>query len=322
MTVFLKSLKEHGHLDNLKMTIGQVGSRKISDEDDYGSQAWEIFGKNLTIYGFDADANATEEANADIKAREVPWKEIHAPVGLSDKQSEATLYVTKAPMCSSLYEPNEAYIQRFASLLEFMSLEAAIEIETTTLDIYCKENHVKEIDFLQVDVQGAELNVLQGAINLLEQSVLAIQTEVEFAHLYKNQPLFSDIDIFLREKYFTLFTIVPTYRPRRISPIFEKNRPGQILWGDAFYMRDLITENKNQNLRTPEQMMKLACIADILGFPDYSLEVLAYLTIFYGKDSSINLINSILDGLSQFPELVEQGLENLSVIKFIRARLA
>jgi FkbM family methyltransferase len=321
MAIFLNSLKQHGHLENLQITIGQIGSRKISGEDDYGSQAWGILGKNLTIYGFDADADATEAANLDIEERQVPWKEIHVPIGLSDKEGDATLFVTKAPMCTSLYPPNEPFLARFAGLPELVNLDFELGIETTTLDKFCVSEGVKEIDFLQIDVQGADLNVLQGASSLLQRSGLAIQIEVEFSKLYKGQPLFADIDIFLREQGFSLFDLTKCYRIRSLSPIQGNHHPGQLLWGDAFYLRDLIDEEQNQKLRNPQQMLKLACVADILGFSDYALEMLTYLTINYGNDPNYNFADNILESLMLFPALVQKGLATLAVIEKIQPYL-
>ncbi|MFM7793657.1 MAG: FkbM family methyltransferase, partial [Microcystis panniformis] len=63
---------------------------------------------------------------------------------------------------------------------------------------------VDSIDFLQVDVQGAELNIFQGAQQIIKNSTLAIQTEVEFAPIYKNQPLFADVNSHLRQQGFFL----------------------------------------------------------------------------------------------------------------------
>jgi FkbM family methyltransferase len=322
MAIFLHSLKKYGHLDNLKMTIGQIGSRKLSPEDDYGSQGWDIFGKNLTIYGFDADADATEAANFDIEVRQVPWQEIHVPIGLSSREGEATLYVTKDPMCTSLYPPNEPYLDRFSNLSDLMGLDFEIEIETTTLDAFCAVEGVEDIDFLKIDVQGADLDVLKGATDLLSHSVVAIQIEVEFSHLYHDQPLFADVDIYLRNQGFTFFNLEVASRPRNISPIPSNRGLGQILWGDAVYIRDLIPENMNQQLRTPQQMLKLACIADSLGFPDYTVEILTHLTANYGHETRYNCANAITDGLYQFPSLVEKGLDSLPVIKQIKAYLS
>ncbi|XWK86759.1 MAG: FkbM family methyltransferase [Phormidium sp.] len=318
MSTFLSSLKRSGHLDEITMTIFNVGSRKVSSQDDYGSQDWGIFAPNLVIYAFDADADACEIANADLASRQVNWTEKHIPLALSDTGGEATLYVTQHPMCSSLFPPNEAYISRFSELIEYMSLDFTIDIETTTIEAFCQGEGITEIDFLKVDVQGADLKVLQGAKEILESSVLAIQAEVLFCELYQNQPLFGDVDRFLREREFTLFSLPVAFRHRQVSPIVSEINPGQLLWGDAVYIRDLLEERVREEFKIPDKILKLACIADILNFPDYALELLEYLTLKFGKNPKYNCANNIVEGLSQFPELVKQGLDSLPVITRIR----
>lgn len=170
--------------------------------------------------------------------------------------------------------------------------------------------------------RGADLHILEGASLLLERSILAVQTEVEFSPLYINQPLFSDIDTFLRKKEFTLFDLIGCSRyPRSRSPICSPTRNGQLLWADAFYFRDLIREDIGTLLKTPRKILKLACIADILGFPDYTLELLEYLTVNYGNEPKYNFADTIIKSLSQIPELVERGLDSLAVVANIRNRL-
>lgn len=319
MSVFLKYLKKNGHLDQIHMTVCNVGSRKLGLNDDYASLGWEIFAPNLNIYGFDADADACEEANANIEARQVNWTEKHISVALGSSVGESTLYVTKHPMCSSLYPPNEPYLKRFQGLSELVNLDFTLEIETTTLDTFCQNEEITEIDFLQIDVQGADLDVLKGGYSILENSVLAIQIEVEFSPLYINQPLFTDIDTFLRNQGFSLFDLAPSYRTRSDSPIQSTLRPGQLLWADAFYFRDLVREDVNSNLKTPQQILKLACIADIMHFPDYALELLTYLTINFGNDPKYNFANSIVETLSEIPELVQAGIESLPAVSKLKS---
>mgnify|MGYP005839681235 CR=1 FL=1 len=318
MPVFLSSLNQSGHLERIHLTICNVGSRKLGIEHDYGSQDWGIFAPRLTIYGFDVDADACDAANADLDARQVSWTEKHIPLALSDSIGESTLYVTKHPMCSSLYPPNEPYLERFVAIADLMNLDFTVGIETTTLDAFCQSEGIQEIDFLQTDVQGADLQVLEGASQLLEGSLLALKTEVEFSYLYRNQPLFADVDLYLRKKGFTLFDIDKAHRSRARSPIRSAAHPGQLLWADAFYFRDLIQEGVSSYLRTPERILKLACIADILDFPDYALELLEYLTLNYGNDTNYNFADNIIESLTQFPELVQRGLDSLPIISRIR----
>ena len=211
------------------MTLGIIGSRKVRERDDFGSQGWGIFSPNLTIYGFDADADACITANTDLEQHPINWKEEHFPLVLANAKSESTLYVTKSLESSSLYEPNTNYLQRFAQLSELLEVEFTVEVETTTLDSFCQLEKVEQIDFLQIDAQGAELPILQGSFQILQNSVLAIHTEVSFSPLYLNQPLFADVDYYLRDKGFTLFDLSGAYYRRSRSPIVPRTRPGQLI---------------------------------------------------------------------------------------------
>ncbi len=148
-----------------------------------------------------------------------------------------------------------------------------------------------------------------------------MQIEVEFSQLYVNQPLFADVDTFMRKQGFTLFDIAMSRRLRDRSPIVSNAHPGQLLWGDAFYFRDLIGDRVDAALKTPEKIFKLACIADIMNFGDYALELLEYLTLNYGKDG-YNFADNIVESLRQFPNLVEQGLSSLAVVANIRDYVA
>ncbi|MFN3927446.1 MAG: FkbM family methyltransferase [Pseudanabaenaceae cyanobacterium] len=297
------------------MTICNVGSRKLSAGDDYGSQAWSVFAPNLTIYGFDADADACEAANADIATRQVNWREVHIPIALGKANEERTLYVTKHPMCSSLYEPNEPFLAHFQHLPELSNLDFSFIIDTTTLDDFCAQEGIEQIDFLQIDVQGADLEVLQGGTRMLDRGVLAIQVEVEFAPLYKKQPLFSDVDIFLRKQGFTFFDLGCAYCLRHTAPIRGKVHNGQLIFGDAFYFRDLLDTTGNEQFKTPAYLFKLACIADVLDFPDYACEILEYLTINAGSNSEYNFADILLEGL--YFGVGKEHLNSLPVINNI-----
>jgi FkbM family methyltransferase len=312
MTIFLQTLKAQHFLDNIHITIAQIGSRKSSEADDYSSQSWGIFAPNLTIYGFEADADECKRMNQNLKERNIRHQEKHIPIALSNIQGKSQLYVTKEKMCSSLYEPNHSYVSRFRNFLpEFLTLDYVSEIETTTLDSFCASELIDTIDFLQVDVQGAELNIFQGAQQIIKNSTLAIQTEVEFAPIYKNQPLFADVDSHLRQQGFFLQELKELvwiskksfpglgYNKTSLPPELKAGVPqhfsGQLLWGDAFYFQDLIGQSSPVS---PEKLLKQACIADILYFPDYALELLEYLTVNYGSNPQYNFTEVINIGLS------------------------
>jgi FkbM family methyltransferase len=86
---------------------------------------------------------------------------------------------------------------------KFIKFNQKIEVETTTLKHFCEINNISHIDFLHIDVQGAELMVLEGAQSMLS-ALKAIWLEVSALHLYKDQPLAHDIKKFMTANKFVL----------------------------------------------------------------------------------------------------------------------
>lgn len=285
MAFFLDELRDQGYLESMQMTIANIGSRKISDQDDYGNHAWGKFAPNLTIFGFDADPQACEEANALFEQSGSNWNEFHLPIAIGEKRESKTLYITHNPMCSSLLPPNETFLDRFVGLSELAGLNRTEMVDVVSLDDFCADESIEEIDFLQVDVQGLTLEVLKGAQNLLSKSVFAIQAEVEFSPLYSGESLFADVDIFMRQQGFVLFDLLTPHRGQR-SPLHSQERPGQVLWTDVFYLRDPLAADAPTWLKTPEMIFKMACVADGLNFVDYAFELLEYLTLNFAEKNT------------------------------------
>ncbi len=99
---------------------------------------------------------------------------------------------------SSLLKPNKEILNKKYSWLKF---NKKIEIDITTLNKFCNENKITSIDFVHMDVQGAEYLVLQGAGSILPK-IKMIWLEVENEEYYEKQKLGNDIFKFLKEKSF------------------------------------------------------------------------------------------------------------------------
>lgn len=60
----------------------------------------------------------------------------------------------------------------------------SIFVQTITLDEFCRQNNIFEIDFLKLDTEGAELDILKGSKELLSQKkIKSIQFEISIAFL-------------------------------------------------------------------------------------------------------------------------------------------
>lgn len=169
--------------------------------------------------------------------------------------STRTFYECNFPMTSSLFEPNTALLAKFQNLEELVRVVKTYPVETKRLD---DMPEVRGTDLLKVDVQGAELMVFRGGVDMLKD-VLVIETEVEFLPLYKEQPLFSDVDAFLRDRGFQ-FHRMSAQCGRTFKPLIANNdinaMMSQLLWADAIYVPDFMAFDH----LAPAALLKLACI--------------------------------------------------------------
>jgi FkbM family methyltransferase len=183
--------------------------------------------------------------------------------------SKRKFYINKYDPTSSLLAANLEFLNRFEALATMCSPVRAIDVITTRLDDIPEATNC---DFLKIDVQGGELEVLRGASRILGVTVV-VHCEVEFAHVYKDQPLFGDIDAHLRGAGFELIDIINTgYATVKALP-----RPivrSRLLWGEAIYMR---SPESVARLST-EKIAKAAFIAHTnYGMYDVAASLLAVL---------------------------------------------
>ncbi len=116
---------------------------------------------------------------------------------LSGQGGERTLYVTNVPTGASLLRPGSDAVA-LTDRAYFFPLQEE-RIHTRRLEDVLLEDGITRLDFLKADVQGAELELLQGLGTALSQTLLGVELEVGFPGGYIGQPGFGDIDRHLRD---------------------------------------------------------------------------------------------------------------------------
>lgn len=111
-----------------------------------------------------------------------------------------------------------------------MRTEARVEIDATTLDMFCEREHLDQISILKMDVQGFEAPVLAGASRLLEERrVQVVYTEVTFAPIYDGQTSFLELQSLLDRLGYVLFGLYNVQlrndRPAWCDAIFVPQDP-------------------------------------------------------------------------------------------------
>lgn len=82
-----------------------------------------------------------------------------------------------------------------------------IKAQFASLDQFCREHKIDHIDFLKIDTEGHELEVLKGASSMLsEKKIDVIQFEFGECHVYSR--------VFVRDFY----TLLPGYDFSRLMP--------------------------------------------------------------------------------------------------------
>ena len=111
---------------------------------------------------------------------------------LSNYSGSARFYKTQKQQCSSLLKPNKKILHNRKDIIKY----STIEVEVDTLDNIL--GHLSHIDYLKLDTQGSEYEILQGAKNLLKVTD-KIKCEVEFTEWYEGQKLEKDVIKLLSE---------------------------------------------------------------------------------------------------------------------------
>jgi FkbM family methyltransferase len=120
------------------------------------------------------------------------------PIALSDKSGKSAIFISggMSDASSSLLKPEEHMI-----IFPDVSFDTLIDVDTLTLDEWAQKYSIKKVDFLWLDLQGMELNVLKSGTGLLK-NVRALYTEVSLVETYKNAPLYTELKQWLENSGF------------------------------------------------------------------------------------------------------------------------
>jgi FkbM family methyltransferase len=224
-----------------KLVIHHVGGR--SGTGDFPSL--KAFEKDFINVMYDADSSCADQIEEYWSGNQN--KTIVLPWCLSDSAGMRNFNINYDPYTSSLYKFNEKYSDfYYVKEYEFdyymgdvaRTMEV-VNLPTDTLDniVQCKKA-APPPDFLSIDTQGSELDILKGSKNLLENNILAIKIEVELHQLYLNQPLFGDISNFLSEHGFILADLKLFQRKNHVQTRLGFRGVGYPTDGEALFLKD------------------------------------------------------------------------------------
>lgn len=128
---------------------------------DWSALALEI-NPNLQIHGFEADPGIFDHARQRFEGK---GSVVVNPAGLSVEAGKRVFYsIGGESGLGSMYQHPEASLQR------------PVEITFTTVTEYCRERGIQHIDYMKIDVEGGEFDVMRGAETLMNEG------KIDFIH--------------------------------------------------------------------------------------------------------------------------------------------
>jgi hypothetical protein len=192
---------------------------------------------------------------------------------VGDGQPATLQLASRASGMTSLLEPDPTHLAFFNGFKSFGQIYETTAVQTTRLDAV---EGLPQLDYLKMDIQGSELAALKSGVERLRDCV-CVQLEVSFVPLYRNQPCFGEVDLWMRAHGYLphAFTHVKKWS---VSPAIRDGNfrvPfNQIIEADMVYFRDL---TKPEAL-SDEQLKKIALIAHYCyQSPDIALHALRLL---------------------------------------------
>ena len=183
--------------------IGAHYGEEIQEYVDNGIQKITVF--EPLSENFNVLSQRLQNVNADIQGYQV---------ALGSKKGTATMYLSSnEAQSSSILKPKE-HLEHHPDV----SFDGTEEVEVDVLDTF----DIGEANFINIDVQGYELEVFKGGQKTLEQ-IDYVYCEVNRGEMYEGNPLIEELDEHLGEYGFER---VETHWPETWYK-----------WGDALYIK-------------------------------------------------------------------------------------
>jgi len=163
---------------------------------EFLADAYSVLGAELEFFAFEPNKNVKDPNIENVYLFNI---------ALGDTEKKGTLYVP--------YEFKEKdNISRLASLYKRPIFEKItncelqmMDVEITTLDIFVQEHSIQYIDYLKIDTEGHEINVLKGAETMFRLGKVSAG-QFEYGDCFKEQNYtIEDAVLWLKSNNYTCF---------------------------------------------------------------------------------------------------------------------
>lgn len=162
------------------------------------------------------------------------WRGVHPVQRALGRAGRRQLHVTRQPGLTSLLPPDPRTVSRYFAPDDWEVVET-LDVEVVSLAAAAAEYKFEDACFLKADTQGTELEILESGGKVL-RNLVGVYIELEFQPFYRGQPLFGEVDAFLRAH--DLFLAQMETVSTRVFPQTAAYSARHPVWAHALYLRE------------------------------------------------------------------------------------
>jgi FkbM family methyltransferase len=228
----------------------------------------EIDDERLYVVAFEPDPSASAElAGSHNSRRQVVSKALWSRAG------SVEVHLAEVPGTSSIHPPNWKLLERYPE----PHAAPRTTVRRLTVDCVPLDSALdaldRRADFIKIDTQGAEYEILVGASRALADSVFGVIAETWTVEVHQGQRLTGDILNFMHDRGFELFDLsVAAAWHRRGADRLARKEKRQIIGLDLLFFRE--PSRFPDRFASVVAATKAAAIAELYGYPDMALEII------------------------------------------------
>ena len=244
---------------------------------DVGSAGGIIADLNPIAFAVDAIGfEPNPDHFADLSAADSHWRSLrYLPHAIGGQSGTRTLYRPRFGNSSTMLPPNTAIGDAFDKP-QFFDVGETTQVDVIRLDDALDQFGIRNPDYLKLDVEGAEFEILEGAAQTLS-TLSAIRVEVCFIEVRQGQRLGMEVGHYLERLGFRLMhmTELNPWRVHgyRAHPAVSREpirySRGQLVHADFLFMRD------PEFFADAERRIRGAFLAMTHGFFDHAERLLS-----------------------------------------------
>ncbi len=184
-------------------------------------EAFSAFAPQASFHCFEPDPSLAKELVETFSAK--PNVQV-VMAALGESKGKATFNINASRPTNSLLPPGEGLQSDLQSLCKLVE---QVEVDILTIDAYCTQQVLSQVDIIKLDLQGYDYKALLGARSTL-RSARVVLIEVLFVEIYKGCNLFPDVLRLLGESGYSLYTLCGLHYGKH----------DELLWADAIFVNN------------------------------------------------------------------------------------